>query len=99
MNSGFIEVPDWFSWENQGAGVAVADISGNGKPDLVGMEVDDGGEQNRGVYRVGRDVAQDARVTGGWCEWLDVPDWFSWENQGAGVAVADISGNGKPDLV
>ena len=28
-----------------------------------------------------------------------VPDWFSFENQGAGVALADLSGSGLRDLV
>ena len=28
-------------------------------------------------------------VTGGWSEWVEVPDWFSWENQGGGIAVVD----------
>jgi hypothetical protein len=27
--------------------------------------------------------------------WIDIPDWFSFENQGAGVAVADVSGTGN----
>ena len=31
----------------------------------------------------------DGNVTGGWTAWVDVPDWFSWENQGGGVAVVD----------
>lgn len=30
---------------------------------------------------------------------LDVPDWFMWENQGAEVALADLSGNGGLRLV
>jgi hypothetical protein len=29
MANGFIAVPDWFSWENQGAGIAVTDLDGD----------------------------------------------------------------------
>ena len=31
----------------------------------------------------------DGVVAGGWSEWVEVPDWFSWENQGGGIAVVD----------
>jgi hypothetical protein len=96
--SAWIDVP-WFSWENQGAGIAVADLSGNGKPDIVIMTVDNPVQQNQGVYRVGRDLDADGNATGGWSDWRSMPGWFSWENQGGGVAVADTTGNGKPDLV
>jgi hypothetical protein len=92
----FWPVPDWFSWENQGADVAVADLTGSGRPDLVVLAVDDGPQQNRGSYRLGRDLDADGAVTGGWTPWIDIPDWFSWENQGAGVAVADLTGSGQP---
>lgn len=93
------DVPDWFSWENQGGGLAAGDISGNGRPDLVVLLVDAPAGQNAGLYRVGFDLAADGAVTGGWSPWIAVPDWFSSENQGAGLAVGDITGSGRPDLV
>jgi hypothetical protein len=92
------DVP-WFSWENQGAGVAVADLSGNGKPDIIVMTVDNGLQQNRGIYRVGRDLDADGNTAAGWSDWHDMPGWFSWENQGGGVAVGDTTGNGHPDII
>jgi len=94
----WIQVPDWFSQDTQGAGITVADLNGNGRLDLVVLMVDNGAQLNRGVYRVGHDLDADGNVTAGWSAWQDVP-WFSWENQGAGIAVADLSGNGQPDIV
>jgi hypothetical protein len=96
--SAWHDIP-WFSWENQGAGIAVADLSGNQRPDLIVMTIDNPGAQNRGIYRVGRNLDQDGNVTGGWSNWVDMPGWFSWENQGGGVAVADTSGNGHLDII
>jgi tetratricopeptide (TPR) repeat protein len=41
MPQGFTAIPDWFSWENQGAGIAVVDLDGNGQIDLIVFVVDD----------------------------------------------------------
>jgi hypothetical protein len=95
----WLAVPDWFAWENQGADIAVADIDGSGTPDLVVMMVDAPQGQNGAYYRVGHDLAADGAVTGGWGPWLKVPDWRFWENQGAGIAVADLDGDGRPELL
>lgn len=99
MPNGFITIPDWFSFENQGAGVALADLSGGGLRDLVVMMVDSPPGQNRGFYRVGKGIAADGTAAGGWTGWMEVPDWFSFENQGAGVAVTDLDGDGRPELI
>jgi hypothetical protein len=99
MASGFIAIPDWFSFENQGAGVAVADLSGAGARDLIVLMVDNPPAQNRGFYRIGKNLAADGTPTGGWTAWMEIPDWFSFENQGAGVAVADLDGDGRPELI
>jgi len=99
MPGGYLQIPDWFSIENQGGGVAVADVSGNGQRDLVVFMVDAPAGQNRGLYRIGRNLGATGAVTGGWTPWIDVPDWFAWENQGAGIAVADLDNDGNQDLV
>ncbi len=88
----WLTVPDWFGWENQGGGVALADLSGNGRLDLVVFVVDNPPGQNQGYYRIGRDLAADGAVTGGWTPWLAVPDWFGWENQGADICLTRIDG-------
>ncbi|CAA9355594.1 MAG: hypothetical protein AVDCRST_MAG68-4402 [uncultured Gemmatimonadetes bacterium] len=92
-------VPGWFGSENQGAGIAVADISGNGQPDIVVFHIDNPGGENFGYYRIGWNLDGNGNVTGGWSPVKPVPGWFGAENQGAGIAIVDINGNGRPDLV
>jgi hypothetical protein len=99
MEPGFIPVPDWFSWENQGSGVAVASLEANGRADLVVLLVDAPEGPNRGLYRIGKGLDAEGNVTGGWTDWIEVPDWFSHENQGAGLAVARLDGGDRLDLV
>jgi FG-GAP repeat protein len=41
MNTDFTAVPDWFPDENAGTGIAVADINGDGFPDVAILMVDD----------------------------------------------------------
>ncbi|MGH3931576.1 MAG: FG-GAP repeat domain-containing protein, partial [Pseudonocardiaceae bacterium] len=95
----WLPVPDWLFHENQGADIAIADINGSGRPDLVVMMVDAPAGQNAAYYRVGHDLAPDGAVTGGWGPWLPVPGWGFWENTGAGIAVADLDGDGTPELL
>jgi hypothetical protein len=97
--SDWFEIPDWFSAENQGAGLAVADLDRNGRPDLIVFMIDNPVGKNRGLYRIGRNLDGEGVVTGGWTDWLDVDDWFGFDNQGGGIAVADLKNNGKQDLI
>ncbi len=99
MPNGFINIPDWFAWENAGGGIAVGDLNGQGLQDLVVLMVDDPPGKNRGLYRVGKNLDAAGTPTAGWGPWIDIPDWFSFENQGAGVALWDLNGNGRLDLV
>lgn len=97
--SDWVEVPAWDQWFNEGAGVAIADISGNGQPDLLVLRIDgvpDG--PNTASYRIGWNLDAAARVTD-WSEWFPIPDWFPWANAGADVTVADVDGDGVLDLV
>jgi hypothetical protein len=71
-----LEIPEWFSAENQGSNIAVANLTGAGKQDLLVIAVDNPGGQNRGVYRIGRELDGQGNATGGWTPWIDVPDWF-----------------------
>jgi hypothetical protein len=99
MATKFMGIPDWFSTENQGGGIAIADVSGSGQRDLIAFMIDNPPGQNRGLFRIGRKLDAAGNVTGGYTPWIDVPDWFSFENQGGGIAVADIDKDGKQDLI
>jgi hypothetical protein len=94
------DMPGWFPWENQGGGVAVADTTGNGQPDIVVFGIDNAAQQNQAFYRIAFDVDRDGVPAGtkpedaqaGWSSLLGVNNWFSWENQGAGIAVQPLGG-------
>ncbi|WP_280368573.1 galactose oxidase-like domain-containing protein [Nocardia wallacei] len=93
----WLSVPEWWGWQNQGAGIALADLSGNGQQDLVVFLVDNPPGQNQGYFRIGRDLAPDGTVTGGWTPWQQVPDWYGWENQGADICLTTL--DDRPALV
>ncbi len=99
MPNQFIGVPDWFSWENEGGGVAAASLAGDGVQDLVVLMVDSPEGKNQGLFRVGRALDGAGAITAGWTPWIAVPEWFSHQNQGAGIALADLGNNGGQDLV
>lgn len=82
-----MRIPGWAPTD--AAGMAAADLSGDGRPDLLVVA----GSR----YRVGRSLDGDGAVAGGWGDWMDVPGWRG--SADAGVALADLSGDGRPDLV
>ena len=91
----WIGVPDWFSLDNQGCGVAVtASGDGSGR-DLVVMQVDNAVGHNQAFYRTGKNLGADGIPAGGWGRWMGVPNWFSQENQGSGIAVTPLGGTPK----
>jgi hypothetical protein len=92
-------VAGWRSWENQGAGIAVAELVGTGRTDLVVLQIDAPDGENRGRYRVGWDVDVDGAVTDGWRPWATVDGWGSWEDQGGGMALARFDADVRPRAV
>ncbi|MFN9694787.1 MAG: S8 family serine peptidase [Synechococcaceae cyanobacterium] len=93
------QVPGWFGAENQGAGVALSDINGNGTQDLIVYHIDNPGGENHGYYRIGWNLNAAGDVTGGWSAVKAIPGWFGSENQGGGIAIADLNGDGRPELI
>jgi hypothetical protein len=89
---------DWFSWFNQGAGLAVADLDGNGRPEIIVFQIDDPPQENAGWYRVGWSLDQQGRVHDGWGPWVKFDGWGSWEDQGGGLALASFGGK-RPKAV
>jgi hypothetical protein len=49
-------VPGWFGAEDQGAGIALADLNGTGLPEMIVFHVDNPGGENHGYYRVISDL-------------------------------------------
>jgi hypothetical protein len=95
----WIEIPNWSTNENQGAGIAIADFGAAGLGLVVFQVQHVVPGPNRGLFRIGRTLDAQGTVTGGWTDWQQVPDWRSWRDQGAAIAVADIGNNGSLDLV
>ena len=54
MANAFVNIPNWVSFENQGANLAVSDLSKTGQKDLVTLMVDNPPGKNQGFYRVAK---------------------------------------------
>jgi hypothetical protein len=95
----WIQIPGWRFRANADAAIALADLGGDGRPDLIVFAIEEGARSNRAHYRVGRSLDQDGKVTGGWTAWTPIPDWTSKTNHGGDVAVTDLDGDGTPELI
>jgi hypothetical protein len=80
-----------------GAGIAIGDINVNGKPDMIFMAYDAPKRQNRFRYKIGWDVDA-AGIASRWSMYVEV-DGLGHIAEGAGVALADLDRNGRPELL
>ena len=62
------------------------------------MQIDDAiptaeaGGKNEGFFRIGRHLEPNGAVEDWGPDWLGVPHWFSWTNQGGAITTAEIDG-------
>ena len=94
MATDFTPIPDWLSSGTQGAGVAVADLDGSGRPGVLVLMVGPHGAS----YRVSPNGVEDA-AGAAWSDWTPIPDWHGGESADGAIAVADLDGDGRPELV
>lgn len=80
-----------------GAGLAVAHLDGNSRPEAIFMAYDAPSGANQIRYRVVHDLDHDGKP-GRMGRSFQVAGMGN-EGEGAGLAIADINGNGRPDLV
>jgi len=92
-------IPDWFGNDNQGGGIAVADLTNSGRPSLVVFHIDNPEDENRGYIRVGRNLSPSGIPANGWTAPIQVPGWFGHETSAADIAIADLAGTGTKTLV
>jgi hypothetical protein len=91
-----IEVPG-VGWEGQGAGIAIANLDSNPRPEIVLMAYDNPSGGNTFRYKIGWNVATNG-VASSW-GYVNEVSGVGHEGQGADLAIYDINGNGKPDIV
>ena len=96
LSAQHITVPG-VGWEGAGAGVAIANLDSNSRPEMIMMAYDDPAQGNTFRYRVGRNLNANGIATS-WSGMVTVPG-VGWEGQGAGVAIGNIGGNSRPDMI
>jgi len=85
-------------WEGQGADVAIANLDGDSRPDMVLMAYDNPSEANSFRYKVGWNLDGNG-IANRWDNSYIEVGGVGWEGAGAGVAIANLDGNSRPDMV
>ena len=81
-----------------GAGATLANIDGDPRPELFILNDNDASGQNTYRYKIGYNLD----ATGKAQRWVQITpevDGLGSKNDGAGIAVADIDGNGRQDII
>ena len=92
----FIQVAG-VGWEGQGAGMAITNLDVNTKPDMILMAYDAPAGDNSFRYKIGWNL-NTSGVTTSWSPTIQVPG-VGWEGQGAGVAIVNLAGSARPEMI
>lgn len=92
-------IPGPFGIENQGGAIAVADLNGDGRPELIVFHIKNPAGLNQCYYRIGWNLNAAGDVTGGWSQDILIPAVLGNENGGGSIAVTDLDGDGRPELI
>jgi hypothetical protein len=95
--SSMIQGPSLGSFDS-GGGLAVGDLDKNGRPDLVLVAIDNPEQDNNFWLNIGRNLNTSGTPVS-WSEKTVVPCDIGWLSAGGGAALADLNGNGQPDLL
>lgn len=79
-----------------GAGVALANIDGNGRPEMFLMAYDAPVGENKFRYRVGKNL-NSVGTTTVWGDFIEIPGVGS-EAEGADIVIYDLDDNGRPEM-
>lgn len=82
-------------------GVAVGHVTGGLRPDLVVLTIRQpaAGAPCVAEYRIGRALDEEGVPTGGWLGPFRLPDPLHPHARGADLTLADLDGDGRPELV
>ena len=94
-----IDPGKWIGYESEAAGITIADLSNNGRPDLVFYHVDNPEYHNYAYYRIGYDLDSNGNVLGGWTRTAQIPGSVGYHTDGGGIATHPFpNGRGLYDL-
>ena len=81
-----------------GAGAAIGDIDGNGRPEYLFASIDKDSAAKEFNYAIGWDVDPEYGLASCWSDQKIAPGIVD-NPAGAGAELADLDGNGTPDLI
>jgi hypothetical protein len=93
----FVQVPG-VGHEGQGADIVVTNLDGNPRPDMLLMAYDNPSGANDFRYKVGLNLAPNGQ-TGNWTPGFVTIPGLGHEGQGAGLAVTNLDGDARPELI